>query len=154
MNFMKICRIRSSPKRKSALCRFNLPSSIYLKIKISSKIVSNQQIMSPETTALIFLHFRLPSRTLIAMQDRSNLLFNPSPWLVLARLRNRAKDFWKSRNISNSLSILHFLRSIHNRRLGQLLVEDYAGSVGSAVTPTRHSRIVEFDTLLESLCTA
>ena len=142
------------PKRViSRILFFSQPWKITKLIRICVLILrrdSNWSLMR----ALIVLHFRLPSRTLIAMQGRSNLLFNPSPWLVLARLRNRAKDFWKSRNISNSLSILHFLRSIHNRRLGQLLVEDYAGSVGSAVTPAQHSRIVEFDTLLESLCTA
>ena len=44
--------------------------------------------MSPGTNALIILHFRLPSRILIATQDRTNLLFNPSPWLVLAHLRH------------------------------------------------------------------
>ena len=66
-------------------------------------------------------------------------------------LRNRAKDFWNSRNMSTSLPILLSSRSIHNRSLGQLLNADNAGCEGSAETPTRRSRIEEFDALLESL---
>ena len=66
-------------------------------------------------------------------------------------LRNRAKDFWNSRNMSNSLPTLLSSRSIHNRSLGQLLNADNAGYEGSEVKPTRCSRIEEFDALLESL---
>ena len=64
---------------------------------------------------------------------------------------NRAKNIWSTKNMSTSLPNLLSSRSTHNRGLGQLLQSDHLVRDGSQVMSTKHSRIEEFDELLENL---
>ena len=74
---------------------------------------------------------------------------------ILTRARSssphREKNIWSTTNRSASLPNLLSSRSTHNRSLGQLLLSDHLGRTGSQVTPMKHSRIEEFDALLENL---
>ena len=63
----------------------------------------------------------------------------------------QGKDFLKSRNMTHSLPNLLSSRATHNRSVGQHLSADSVECASARVTPKRHSRVEEFDALLEDL---
>ena len=103
--------------------------------------------------ALIVLHFRLPSRTLIAMQDQTNFRCTLKRRLVQGHLRRpkSANGCLELKEYVIQPSELLSFRSAHNMSLEQLLLPDYLGCAGSQAMAKCHSRIEEFEALLENL---